>query len=462
MLFNSFIYILLFLPTVALLYYTFAKYVSYSSAKKILVLASLFFYGWWNPTYLILLIVSIIANYQIAKSIQKQIITSPHRKNILILGILFNLGLLTYFKYTNFFIANINTVLHTHVMLKEIILPLGISFFTFTQIAFLIDTHRNTAKEYGVLNYFLFVTFFPHLLAGPIIHHAQMMPQFANETNAKVNYANIYFGLILFIIGLAKKLLIADTFAIFANNGFSSTAHLDFTSAWITSLSYTLQIYFDFSGYTDMAIGASKLFNINLPINFNSPYQSLNIQEFWRRWHITLSNFLRDYLYIPLGGNRVVEINIYRNLFLTFILGGLWHGAGWTFVIWGFLHGAALSIQRWFGNQNIILPRWFSWFLTFNFINITWIFFRADSVNQAMKIISAMLNFSNVAIINPILAALLLITLLIVITLPNSSKIIEKSFVRKLSFLPAISMLMVFSIISMEIANNHAFIYFQF
>lgn len=257
----------------------------------------------------------------------------------------------------------------------------------------MVDSYRGEAKEYNFLNYMLFVTFFPHLIAGPILHHREMMSQFESRWTLAVRYRNIVMGLFIFSIGLFKKVIIADTFAIWANSGFDSSTVLDFFSAWATSLSYTFQLYFDFSGYCDMAIGASLLFNIWLPINFNSPYKALDIQDFWRRWHMTLSRYLRDYLYIPLGGNRCSTLRVYFNLMTTFVLGGLWHGASWMFVVWGALHGLALVLHRIWARLGLHMPQYLAWLLTFNFVNITWVFFRAQDFDAAMKVIRGMLDF---------------------------------------------------------------------
>jgi D-alanyl-lipoteichoic acid acyltransferase DltB (MBOAT superfamily) len=279
--------------------------------------------------------------------------------------------------------------------LPQILLPLGISFFTFTQIAYLVDSYRGEAKEYDFLNYALFVTFFPHLIAGPILHHRDMMSQFASRWTLAVRYRNIIPGLFIFSIGLFKKVVIADTFAIWANTGFDGGKTLYFFSAWATSLSYTFQLYFDFSGYCDMAIGASLLFNIWLPINFNSPYKALDIQDFWRRWHMTLSRYLRDYLYIPLGGNRCSTGRVYFNLMATFVLGGLWHGASWMFIIWGALHGAALVTHRVWKSLDWRLPKFAAWFLTFGFINLSWVFFRAKTFDDAHRVIGGMIDIKS-------------------------------------------------------------------
>ena len=277
---------------------------------------------------------------------------------------------------------------------------MAISFFTFQQISYLVDSYRGETKEYDFLNYALFVTFFPQLIAGPIVHHKEMMPQFASKWNLVKNYKNIAMGLFIFSIGLFKKVVIADTFAIWATTGFDTATTLNLFEAWATSLSYTFQLYFDFSGYTDMAIGVAFLFNIKLPINFNSPYKALNIQDFWRRWHITLSRFLKDYIYIPLGGNRKGEFRTYANLVATFIIGGLWHGAGWTFVFWGFLHGLALVVHRVWSKLGFKLWGWLAWLITFNFINIAWVFFRAKEWEDAIKVLGSMFNLDNVVLPN--------------------------------------------------------------
>jgi D-alanyl-lipoteichoic acid acyltransferase DltB (MBOAT superfamily) len=246
------------------------------------------------------------------------------------------------------------------------------------------------------LNYFLFVTFFPHLLAGPIIHHKEMMPQFDRLKNKLLNHRNLVHGLLLFFIGLFKKVVIADTLAVWADQGFDHAAVLNLVEAWTVSLSYSLQLYFDFSGYTDMALGSSLMFNIRLPINFNSPYRSSSIQEFWRRWHMTLGRFIRDYVYIPLGGSKVSETRTIVNLLVTFFIIGLWHGAGWTFACWGMMHGIAIVVQRIWGRAHITLPKFLAWFLTFNFVNFSWIFFRALTFDDAAKVVKGMLGINGI------------------------------------------------------------------
>ena len=404
MLFNSYEFIFLFLPITFILYFYLLSQRLILGAKIFLVVASLFFYGYWNFSYVPLILLSIFVNYSVGLSLVNHEKIKLSSKSILIFGILFNVGLLGYFKYTDFLLENFNGIFGSNIPLPHIILPLGISFFTFTQIAFLVDAYRKEAKEYSLVNYMLFVTYFPHLLAGPILHHKEMMPQFASKYNWVKNYRNIALGLFIFSIGLFKKVVIADTFAPWATAGFDTATTLNLIEAWATSLSYTFQLYFDFSGYCDMAIGISLMFNIKLPINFNSPYKALNIQDFWRRWHMTLSRFLRDYIYIPLGGNRKGEFRTYTNLLATFLIGGLWHGAGWTFIIWGALHGIALAIHRFWQSLGFKMNKILAWFITFNFINITWIFFRAKDFESAIKVLGSMFSLDNVVLSEKLLS----------------------------------------------------------
>jgi alginate O-acetyltransferase complex protein AlgI len=399
MLFNSYEFIFFFLPGTFFIYLFLNKKRLTEASKGFLVVSSLVFYSWWNLIYLPLILFSMVFNYVVGASLTKD---EEHKniskKKLLAIGILSNIGLLGYFKYADFFISSVNFLLVDEMSLLNLTLPLAISFYTFQQIAYLVDSYRGETKEYDFLNYGLFVTFFPQLIAGPIVHHKELMPQFSNVKNKVVNYKNIALGVFIFSIGLFKKVVIADTFAVWATNGFDKAEVLTFFEAWVTSLSYTFQLYFDFSGYTDMAIGAALLFNIRLPINFNSPYKATNIQEFWRRWHITLSKFLREYIYIPLGGNRKSKFGTYGNLMITFIIGGLWHGAGWTFVFWGFLHGLALVIYRIWNQFGLRLNSVFGWIITFNFVNIAWIFFRAKEWEDAIKVLKGMAGLSGVVL----------------------------------------------------------------
>ncbi|MDD3023801.1 MAG: MBOAT family protein [Syntrophomonadaceae bacterium] len=394
MLFNSYEFIFLFLP-LSLLFYFFLNHRGQGTAAKAwLVICSLLFYSWWNIIYLPLILASMLFNYLLGSTLSRNKLASPKARLLLGLGIAADIALLAYFKYADFFINNLNLIFSSHIELLNLTLPLAISFFTFQQIAYLVDAYHAEAQEYDWLNYALFVTFFPHLIAGPIVHHKEMMPQFRSLENKSWNYENVARGLLLLVIGLFKKVVIADALAVWASWGFDTASALTLLEAWIVSLSYTFQIYFDFSGYTDMALGLALMFNIRLPINFNSPYKSLNIQEFWRRWHMTLSRFLRNYIYIPLGGNRFGEIRLYSNLIITFLIGGLWHGAAWTFVFWGFLHGMALVIHRIWQKTNIKMNRVLAWILCFNFINLTWVFFRARNWADATKVIQGMLGLN--------------------------------------------------------------------
>lgn len=408
MLFNSHIFIFVFFPIVFLGFYKIGQY-SHSLASLWLAAASLFFYGWWDSRFIGLLLASITFNYAISYFIN---IKLSQRKLLLIIGITTNLLLIAYYKYANFFLDSLKLFLSGEVVFESFILPLGISFFTFTQIAFLVDTYQGKVKEYNFVHYILFVTYFPHLIAGPVLHHKEMMPQFSKKSIYSFNYDNLLIGTIIFFIGLFKKTVLADHLSEAVNPIFSSSNSeitLNFIDAWGGSLSYTFQLYFDFSGYSDMAIGLSRMFGVKLPLNFHSPYKALNIIDFWRRWHMTLSRFLRDYLYIPLGGNRKGKIRRHINLFITMLLGGLWHGAGWTFVIWGGLHGIYLIINhgwqsfRFILGQDIlkkptIFMRIFSISITFLSVSFAWVVFRAKDINAAISILRTMLGLNGISL----------------------------------------------------------------
>ncbi len=398
MLFNSYAFLFLFLPITVIGFYVLGR-VRARYAAWWLVVTSLFFYSFWNPIYLPLLLGSVVVNYLIGRSLARATWRKRYQLILLIVGVTANLGLLGYYKYTDFFIGNINAISGTSLSFLHIILPLGISFFTFTQIAFLVDSYRKIVKEYYLDHYGLFVTFFPHLLAGPIIHHKEMMPQFDDPHTYRLQYKNIAPGLFLIAVGLAKKTVVADMFAQWANGGFNAHAALTFFEAWATALAYTFQIYFDFSGYTDMALGAALLFNIVLPQNFNSPYKALNLQDFWHRWHMTLSRFLREYLYFPLGGSKGTIVRTLANIIIVFVLGGLWHGASWTFVVWGALHGVGMAVSRlWKAYAPIVLPRALSWGLTFIFVVVAWVFFKAKSTPEALHILAGMAGLNGVSL----------------------------------------------------------------
>ena len=417
MLFNSYEFIFLYLPAVFCGYFFIAPR-SHRLAALWLVTTSVFFYGWWNPKFISLLLASIIFNYGAGYLIGHARITG-RSKGLLVGALAANLLLLGLFKYANFFITTANSA-GAHISLLNIVLPLGISFFTFTQIAFLMDVHRGIACEYSFIHYILFVTWFPHLIAGPVLHHKQMMPQFAHPETYRPNPESIAVGLTLFSLGLFKKIMLADQFALFADPVFDVVAgggRPMLFEAWIGALAYTLQIYFDFSGYSDMAIGLSRIFNIKLPLNFNSPYKAINIIDFWRRWHMTLSAFLRDYIYIPLGGNRKGPLRHYINVIMTMLLAGLWHGAGWNFVLWGGLHGVYLVINH--GWHNLVVcdsspgarwTRFASILLTFTAVVIAWVPFRAANYDATLAMLGGMVGINGVSlpqILEPYLASLL-------------------------------------------------------
>jgi alginate O-acetyltransferase complex protein AlgI len=406
MLFNSNEFIFLFLPIVLLGFHLIGKQGHHRFAIAWLVGASLFFYGWWNPDYLGLMLFSILFNFSIGISLSNTYGRKLSSKAILIIGVATNLAVLGYFKYANFFVDNLNNHTGTNLILQQVILPLAISFFTFQQIAYLVDTYKGKTKEYNFLHYCLFVTFFPQLIAGPIVHHKEMLPQFAKDSVYKILSKHLAIGLTIFTLGLFKKVVLADGISDFSTPVFNAAElgiTLTFFEAWGGVIAYTLQLYFDFSGYSDMAIGIARMFGIRLPINFNSPYKATSIIDFWRRWHMTLSLFLKDYVYITLGGNRKGEVRRHTNIIITMLLGGLWHGAGWTFVLWGLLHGFYLVINHiWraiFINKiNFRLNRTIAWFITFFAVTISWVPFRAESFNGAGNILAGMFGLHGLSI----------------------------------------------------------------
>lgn len=460
MLFNTYIFVLCFLPLSLLGFFAVARH-SHKYAALWLAMASLFFYGWWNPKFVVLILASIAFNYgcgcAIGNASERSAAPRKLRATLLLaLAISCNLALLCYFKYANFFIASVHSLTGGQWASLDIVLPIGISFYTFTQIAFLVDVHKGIAKEYDPIHYVLFVTYFPHLIAGPVLHHKQMMPQFGEASTYRVQASNLSIGLTIFTLGLAKKVLLADEFALYANPVFhvvEQGGKPGLFEAWAGALAYTLQLYFDFSGYSDMAIGLSRIFNIKLPLNFDSPYKAVNIIEFWRKWHMTLSAFLRDYLYVPLGGSRRGSLRRYLNLMATMVLGGLWHGAGWTYVLWGGLHGLFLVInhgwRRLTGASQTQACGWRALpgaALTFGAVVLAWVPFRSSGMEATLRMWVGMLGmngskwqadfsqgFNSAALFSSALplselsvlkvSVLLLIGLLMVWTLPNTQQL---------------------------------------
>ena len=414
MLFNSYAFLFVFLPITFAGYFLLGKHVRW--AAHWLAIASMAFYAYWNPYALLLLLVSVAVNYALSGALIDQATKKKREHGILILSIALNLFVLGLFKYANFAATNWNYLAPQlgwgEVPILNIVLPLGISFFTFTQIAYLVDCYEGKVSSRNFLNYLLFVTYFPHLIAGPVLHHQQLMPQFERKETYRLDFKNLADGILLFVCGLVKKTLLADQFAVYADAVFGAAAKPDSltsSEAWAGALAYTLQIYFDFSGYSDMALGISKLFNVSIPINFYSPYKATSIIEFWRRWHISLSNFLRDYLYIPLGGNRNGTARRYRNLMVTMLLGGLWHGASWNFMAWGGLHGLYLLINHawrslgWRKRSNLARPVALALsvvygLLTFTCVVLAFVIFRAANMSDALIMFQSMLGMGAQAI----------------------------------------------------------------
>jgi alginate O-acetyltransferase complex protein AlgI len=386
MLFNSYVFLLVFLPLTLAAFSVLAGR-SARGTTILLLLAAFVFYGWDSPwRHVVVLALMIAVNFAIARRLARTP-GSAARRILLAVGVGANLLVLGYFKYAGFLLGQFGLDGRFTVLL-----PLGISFYTFTQIAYLVDVYDGRAREYDPANYALFVTWFPHLIAGPIIHHKEMMPQFAAAFRARIQPALVVGGLSVFAVGLAKKVLLADNLAPLADAVFGRGGHvaLTFAEAWTGALAYALQIYFDFSGYSDMAIGLSLMLGVRLPLNFNSPYKAASIVDFWRRWHMTLSRFLREYLYIPLGGNRRGSPRRYVNVMATMLIGGLWHGAGWTFVAWGGLHGVYLVINHAWRALGVPLPRVPAAALTFLAVVVAWVFFRASDFAAATSLLHVM------------------------------------------------------------------------
>ena len=398
MLFVSPIFLQVFLPLTLAAYY-FTLFLIPSLSVQLILIASLIFYAFGGAEQMAVLLASVLVNYFLGHFLAQDKIKSDRmRLNLLFVGVAFNTLLLAYFKYSGFLLENLNAVFSLKLTFSPPLFPIGISFYTFTQIAFLVDSYRRKGPRKLILShYLLFVTYFPHLIAGPIIHWREMMPQFSRISRARLrsirlNEEVFYRGAALFAMGLFKKVFIADRLASFVEAGYAHAAGISFLDAWQTSLCYSFQLYFDFSGYSDMAIGMSYLLGVALPVNFDSPYKSRSVREFWRRWHMTLSRWLRDYIYIPLGGGRGSQVETLRNLFLTFLVGGLWHGASWTFVIWGALHGAACCAEHIFSSRRIAINPVVATVMTFIFVNFAWVFFRAPDLATALTVVKSMIS----------------------------------------------------------------------
>ena len=477
MIFSTYIFTFVFLPIVLLLYFGMSRYVSRKVQHIFLVLASLVFYGYNHISYVWLILISVAVNYILAVGVQAA--TKPTRRKIaFVLGVLFNVCLLGYYKYYNFFLDNINDVFDTHFVLKHIILPLGISFFTFQQIAFLISVNKKEEKVPGVLDYVLFITFFPQLVAGPIVFSQDVMAQYQDDKNRFFNINNFSQGLFIFVIGLFKKAVIADTLNIFSENAFFDPGSLSFGSAWLGSLAYTFQLFFDFSGYSDMAIGLAKMMNIELPVNFYSPYKSKSVTEFWKRWHITLGRSLFVLVYIPLGGNRKGLPRTCFNLFAVFFVSGLWHGAAWTYIIWGSLHGIVRVFEKLCDKQLNKIPDLVRIFFTFLFVSSALVLFRSQTVKEALIMLKTMylpdtLSFDGIShlafntnLAYPDLAqiifvvGILLAVAYLVFFIPKNSIDLYNEFKPKPKV--AVGMAVLFAISVIHFSKVGAFIYFNF
>jgi D-alanyl-lipoteichoic acid acyltransferase DltB (MBOAT superfamily) len=436
MLFTSPEFLLVFLPLALLGFHLLRQFGHERLCVPWLFLASMVFYAWWSPRFLLLLIVSMLVNWMDAHAIARR--QALQRKALFILGLAWNLGILAYFKYADFFISSLDAAAGLDWPLLHIVLPLGISFFTFQKIAYLADIHSGFAKPGPLTDFALFVFFFPQLIAGPIVHHSEVMPQFramATKVREKDYWLESAVGLTLLLIGLVKKVCIADQLAPYATNVFDHAAQgsyrIGLLAAWQGALAYTVELYTDFSGYSDMAIGLARMFGVTLPANFNSPYKSTSIIEFWRCWHMTLSRFLRDYLYVPLGGNRRGSLRRYFNLMITMLLGGLWHGAGWTYVAWGGLHGLyLLANHAWRNLGKGALPPPPAWFITLLAVITGWVFFRASDFASAANIVEGMFGLNGAG--DPIPGArkatglvLSAIALAATAILPNSQQIMR-------------------------------------
>ena len=386
---------MVFLPVVWLGYFGLHRWNRHKAARAYLLLASLVFYGYNHPAYLFLLIGSILGNYALYRQMRWLAENRPDRtasrKAVMAVGVTANLASIFYFKYYDFFIENVNALLKTEYTLLHILLPLGISFFTFQQVSFVIDTYRGETGAYSLLDYSLFVSFFPQLVAGPIVLHQDLIPQFEDQSLYKPRWDRMTVGLRYFVMGLFKKVIVADRFGYIVSAGHVYPFERDTLGTALVILAYTLQIYFDFSGYSDMAIGLGKMFGFDIPANFKSPYKAVTIADFWDRWHMTMTRFFTKYLYIPLGGSRRGMARTCLNVMIVFSLSGLWHGAAWTFVAWGMVHGAALVLYRVFKKTVDRIPRLLLGMGTFCYVNMAWVLFRADSLGQAYRMVRCLL-----------------------------------------------------------------------
>lgn len=392
--FNSYFFILGYFPALFIFYYLFNR-IHITVGKIFLVIGSAFFYiyGGWDIASV--LGISVLINYSFSVMISK---VSKWKRFFMSMAVVANVFLLLYFKYVNFFCENISIAFGREYTIKQIILPLGISFFTFQQIMYVLSVYRSDMKNVNLLDYLVYILFFPKLIMGPLIEPMDLISQFNDKNRKNINWNNVSYGIKIFSFGLFKKLVLADTLSIAVAWGYSNIDVSTSMDWFIIMLCYSFVIYFDFSGYCDMAVGISKLLNIDLPINFDSPYKALSIRDFWKRWHISLTEFLKRYVYIPLGGNRRGRIRTYVNIMIVFIISGLWHGANWTFILWGGAHGFLNVLDRVFEKSKMKLHQVVNWSCTFLSVNILWLLFRSDSIGQWCDLILKMFTFQNMAV----------------------------------------------------------------
>ncbi len=471
MLFNSYIFIFAFFPICIAAWYLLNHFKKYTLGKISLLISSLIFYAYYNVNYGLIIISSILVNYLLSHIMicsTKQVL----RKFAFAFGLLFNIGLIAYYKYTDFMIDNINLLFKTDLPLMHILMPLGISFFTFQQLSYVIDSYKKDIPKYSLLDYSIFVLFYPQLIAGPIVLHDEIVPQISSKTNKAFDFKIFSRGFYLFTLGLAKKVLVADFLSKFSSFAFDTTSQITSMDAWIGVLAYTFQIYFDFSGYCDMASGIANMYGMELPMNFNSPYKAVDIIDFWDRWHITLTRFFTRYIYIPLGGSRKGTVRTYLNILIVFLVSGIWHGAGWNYILWGLLHGVANILNKIFKKPIKKIPIT-SRIATFVFVSITWVFFRAKNVSYALEMLKNMFSFSSFAVSDTIkgnlsfvpgpwqIIALALIGIVIYLSM-FSKNALEKSekFTPKLLNGVMTIILFVFSVL--QLSQVSEFLYFNF
>lgn len=508
MLFNSYIFIFLFLPIALVGWYLLNKWGKYTIAQVFLIAMSLWFYAYFDVSYLAVILASCAVNYLFSYVLTKKD-SAGFKKGMLAAGCAINLGILGYFKYYDFFLENLNAVFHTDFTLKNILLPLGISFFTFQQLSFVIDRCKGDAPHYSLIDYLNFVTFFPQLIAGPIVLHSELIPQFQDQARRKFDADSFAQGIAYFTIGMGKKVLLADTLAKAVNYGFVNIAGLDALSAAVVALAYTFELYFDFSGYCDMAVGIGKMFHIEIPDNFEAPYKSASIKEFWRRWHMTLGRFFTTYVYFPLGGSRKGKVHTVVNTMIVFLLSGLWHGANWTFVFWGFLHGIGVSVNNIFMKKvqkqekskykiqtgeneelrNTKSKRRLAQLVTFIYVCLAFVFFRSDSMadgilfmkrlfsfeyNGSIFAIAEAVNISEIYIVTKILSMkvpqllamvnlfmlLFIIIISVVVLCQKRTREIVETCTWKTGFSLKMSVLFVWAVLSLSGVST--FLYFNF